>query len=146
MSSVVEISTPAQLVAVCELLELMYPKLAAQKVARQVGEMRQEGWKFIGIFDGQRCDAVVMYYVGVRLFSGKFLQPESLFVRPQARGKGYARALFEWMEKKAEEQECDRIFLHSFVESSNAHKFFFKQGYHIRGFAINKLLNDNYES
>lgn len=146
MSAVIEIESATQIAAACELLEQMYPQQSAEQILQSTRQMMQEGWKLIGIFEGKRCDAVVMYNTGLRLFCGKYLQPESLFVRPEARDKGYAKKLFDWMEEKADTLGCDRLFLHSFVESSNAHKFFFKQGYHIRGFVINKLLNDKYSS
>lgn len=143
---VTECQSPQQIEAACALLEQMYPEQSGAQILQSVQQMLCEDWQLIGIFEGERCDAAVMVYVGIRLFCGKYLQPESLFVRPEARSKGYAATLFKWMEDKADELGCDRLFLHSFVESSNAHKFFYKQGYHIRGFVINKLLNDHYKA
>jgi|OM-RGC.v1.024919120 N-acetylglutamate synthase and related acetyltransferases len=146
MSAITEIDSSEQIAAAVELLKQMYPQQSHEQILQSTKQMMQEGWKLIGIFDGERCDAVVMYYVGQRLFCGKYLQPESLFVRPEARDKGHTKKLFDWMEQKAEELGCDRLFLHSFVESDNAHKFFYKQGYHIRGFVFSQMLTDKYPS
>ncbi len=147
MAKIVEVSSPAQLSAVTDLLGIMYVEQSRAGLSEQIDAMMQEGWQFIGIFDEHNaCQATVMYYVGTRLFCGKYLQPESLFIHPDARRKGYSSLLFDWLESKANELKCDRVFLHSFVENANGHKFFYAQGYSIRGFAINKILTDKYKS
>lgn len=146
MSKVTEVTSPQQVQAACELLEQMYPRQPAERIHDYVPKMLAEGWKMIGIFEGERCDATIMYQIGIRLFCGKYMQLDSLFIRPEARLNGYSAALFNWLQQKAESEACDRMLLESLVESFGAHKFFFRQGYHIRGYVVNKLLNDKYES
>ena len=146
MMKIIELNTPQQVTAACDLLEQMYPNQPPERVHDYIPKMLEEGWKMIGIFDGDRCDATIMYITGIRMFCGKYLQSDSLFIRPEARRQGYSAALFDWLENKANELGCDRLILESLVESFNAHKFFFQQGYHIRGYVVNKLLNDHYQS
>lgn len=146
MPEIIEFTTPEQAQAGCELLELMYPKQPVARIHDYVPKMLEEGWKMVGIMNGEQCDAVIFYNIGIRLFCGKYMELDSLFIRPEARRQGYSAALFEWLEEKARAQNIDRMLLESLVESFNAHKFFFRQGYHMRGYVVNKLLNDKYES
>ncbi len=147
MAKIIEVSSELEVEAVTQLLSLMYHEQTIETLREQIAQMRYEGWQIIGIFDAQgECEATVMYYVGMRLFCGKYLQPESLFIHPDARRQGFSSLLFDWLEAKATELECDRIFLHSFVENAKGHQFFYASGYTIRGFAINKILTDKYTS
>ncbi len=150
MGDIIEFTTPEQVRAGCELLEQMYPKQPAERVHDYVPRMLTEGgWKMVGIMGiehTERANAVILYTTGVRMFCGKYMQLDSLFIRPEARRRGYSTAIFDWLEAKARELDCDRLLLESLVESFDAHKFFFQQGYHMRGYVVNKLLNDKYES
>jgi GNAT superfamily N-acetyltransferase len=149
MPNIIEFTSPEQIRAGCELLEQMYPKQPAARVHDYVPQMlSQYGWHMIGVMNEttDQADAVILYTIGIRMFCGKYMQLDSLFIRPEARRQGYSAAVFDWLQQKAEAENCDRILLESLVESFGAHKFFFDQGYHIRGYVVNKLLNDNYEN
>ena len=147
MADIIELSSSDEINAAADLLTLMYDEQSRDDLHKQITDMVAEGWHLIGIMnENSQCMATVMYYVGTRLFCGKYLQSESLFIHPEARRKGYSSDLFDWLEAKAKQLQCDRIFLHSFVENANGHKFFYAQGYSIRGFAINKILTDKYAS
>ena len=146
-ASIIEFTTAEQVAAGCTLLEQMYPKQPAEQVHRYVTKMQaEERWKMVGIMEGEQCNAVILYLIGHRMFCGKFMQLDSLFIRPEARRRGYSAGLFNWLQEKAEAENCDRMLLESLVESFDAHKFFFRQGYHVRGYVVNKLLNDKYDS
>lgn len=135
---ITECTTPELIEAGNKLLEGMYPHMSPRELREGMGLMLAEGWKMLGIFHGKECGAAVVYRIGYRLYSRKFLQLECLYVHPENRRDGYAAALFDWMEAKAKREQCKLIIMDSYVENSPGHKFFYARGYHIRGFHFNK--------
>lgn len=142
-SAVIHCETEAQVSAACALLQHMYPDRDASYVEESVAEMLEEGWKLIAIFgDDGACHATIMYRMGRRLFCSKYLQLESLYVNPDYRRAGYAKTLFDFLEAKARQENCQMLLLESLVENFPGHKFFFKQGYFIRGYVVTKPLEE----
>lgn len=140
--TIIECETAPHIDAACILLRQMYPDAPEGYVRNGTKEMRKEGWRMIGIFaeDGS-CKATISYRIGTRLFFGKLMQLDSLFIDPQYRRQKLAEALFNWTEKKAAIEECGNIILESTSENTTGHQFFFKQGYFIRGFVLIKPLS-----
>jgi GNAT superfamily N-acetyltransferase len=141
MAAVTPCETTEQIEAACVLLEKMYPEHAPDYLREGIAKMAEEGWRMVGVFgDAGVCIATISYRLGMRLFCGRFLQMESMFIDPAYRRHGYGKALFDWLEVKAREEDCKRILLESYVENFSAHQFFYDQGYFIRGYVINKVL------
>lgn len=60
---------------------------------------------------------------------GKALILDDLYIRPEARGKGYGKQSLEFVEKFAKERDCKRLQFQSEVTNPNAMKFYISQGY-----------------
>ena len=141
-SEICHCNTTEQTLAACTLLDHMYPEHDLAYIQQIVQQMQQEGWQQIGIFlETGQCVATIMYQFGHRLFCGKYMQIESLFVDPEYRRDKLGQQLFDWLDNHARSNGCQRILLQSYVENFPGHKFFYKQGYFIRGYVINKLLD-----
>lgn len=139
--AIVPCDTPERVEAACALLQGMYPQRTAESIRATVAATQAENWRLIGIFaeDGE-CLATICYRIGHRLFFNRYMQLDSLFVQPEARRQKLAEQLFDWLEAKAREEQCDHLILESTAENFGGHKFFFRQGYHIRGYVFNKAL------
>lgn len=60
---------------------------------------------------------------------GKALILDDLYLRPQARGKGYGRQALTFIEELAKERGCRRLQFQSEVTNPNAMEFYISQGY-----------------
>ena len=60
---------------------------------------------------------------------GKALILDDLYLRPQARGKGYGRQALVYIEEFARERGCRRLQFQSEVTNPNAMEFYISQGY-----------------
>jgi GNAT superfamily N-acetyltransferase len=139
--TIIHCTTDAQREAACLLLESLYPHQPPSYVRDGMEAMRHEGWEIIGIFDGERCIATIFYRIGMRLFFGKMMQLDSLYIDPAFRRRKLGEKIFQWVEQKAREEECRRIILESTSENFTGHQFFYKQGYFVRGFVLVKPLD-----
>jgi len=60
---------------------------------------------------------------------GKAMVLDDLYLRPEARGKGYGRKALAYIEEFAQECGCRRLQFQSEVTNPNAMEFYISQGY-----------------
>ena len=104
---------------------------------RRVDEVqRLEGYRIVGAFEGERCVAVAGFRVIRNLVSGDTLYVDDLSTLPEARRRGHARALLEWLKEEARRQGCNELDLDSAVgpERQDAHRLYFNVGLRIAAY------------
>lgn len=68
---------------------------------------------------------------------------DSMTVHPDCRGEGLGKRLMNRAEEIGRAEGCNLIMLDSYVDNFDAHRFFFREGGHIRGYHIVKPLREN---
>jgi GNAT superfamily N-acetyltransferase len=104
---------------------------------RRVDEVqRPEGYRLVGVFDGDLCVAVAGFRVAHHLAWGDALYVDDLSTLPQARGRGHGRALLEWCMEEARRLGCEEFHLDSGVgpEREDAHRLYFNTGLRITSY------------
>ena len=99
----------------------------------QVDEVqRPEGYRLAAAFEngGERAAAVAGFRVGHNLAWGHFLYVDDLSTLPEARRRGHARALLDWLLEEARRLGCDQLHLDSGVglERADAHRLYLRTG------------------
>lgn len=81
----------------------------------------------------QSAPAVIGYRVLNFLHSGRTLYIDDLSSLPDARGKGYASALLDFVVDQARQQKCDCVSLDSGQNPArfDAHRLYLKKGFNI---------------
>jgi GNAT superfamily N-acetyltransferase len=105
----------------------------AEFVRRVDEDQRPQGYRLVGAFEGERCVAVAGFRVIRNLISGDSLYVDDLSTLPEARRRGYGRALLEWCMEEGRRQGCDDFQLDSAVgpEREDAHRLYFNTGLRI---------------
>ena len=101
---------------------------------RRVDEVqRPEGYRIVGAFEGERCVAVAGFRVTHHLAWHDTLYVDDLSTLPEARGRGYGRALLEWCKEEGRRERCTQFHLDSGVgpEREDAHRLYFNTGLRI---------------
>jgi GNAT superfamily N-acetyltransferase len=104
---------------------------------RRVDEVqRAEGYRIVGAFEGERCVAVAGFRVIHNLAWGDTLYVDDLSTLPEARGRGYGRALLEWCREEGARAGCAQFHLDSGVgpEREDAHRLYFNTGLRITSY------------
>jgi GNAT superfamily N-acetyltransferase len=107
---------------------------------------RPEGYRLAGAFEQGTSEAVAVagFRVGHNLAFGKrFLYLDDLSTLPDARGRGHARALLDWLLEEARRQECRQFHLDSGVghERVDAHRLYFNAGFEIVSHHFARLVD-----
>jgi GNAT superfamily N-acetyltransferase len=115
----------------------------AGSFARHVDEVqRPEGYRLVGVSEGDRVVAVAGFRVLENLADGRTLYVDDLSTHPDARRRGYAGALLEWCEEEARRLGCDELQLDSAVgpERGDAHRLYLNRGLRISAHHFDKRL------
>ncbi len=107
-----------------ELLEIMLPS----------------GYRMVGAFTGNECIGLSGFWVNAKLYSGKYLEVDNFIVDAAYRSEGIGKLLSDWMQEEAQRLNCDTIMLDAYVTNSAAHKFYFREGFHIKSLHFYKSL------
>jgi GNAT superfamily N-acetyltransferase len=108
---------------------------------RRVDEVeRPEGYRLVGLFDGERVVAVAGFRLMHTLAWGRVLYVDDLSTHPDARRRGHGRALLEWVAGEARRLSCDQLHLDSGVEANrlDAHRLYLSAGMRITSFHFAK--------
>lgn len=140
---IIELTSKEQMLKNHSLLLEVYPSLTVEDYSLELDEMLQHNYGQVCVFEGDNCIGMTGYWIGTKLWCGKYMELDNVIVAKEHQGKKVGQILFEFMEKKAEELNCNMLALDTYTDNFKAHKFFYKQNYVPRGFHfINVLKKD----
>ncbi|MFM6945582.1 MAG: GNAT family N-acetyltransferase [Flavobacteriales bacterium] len=125
------------------VLQELYPSLTAEQYSQELELMLPHNYGQLVVFDGSICVAVCGFWIGNKLWIGKYLELDNIVVAEAYRSRGVGELIFKYLEQKAQEEGCNMLALDSYTTNFKAHKFFYNQGFSPKGFHFIKLLNKN---
>jgi GNAT superfamily N-acetyltransferase len=123
------------------VLNELYPSLTAEEYSRELDEMLPCRYGQVAVFEEEECIAICGFWIGNKLWIGKYLELDNIIVRASHRSQGVGKLMFDFLERKALEQQCKMLSLDSYTSNFKAHKFFYNEGYAPKGFHFVKLLD-----
>ena len=123
------------------VLNELYPSLTAEEYSRELDEMLPCRYGQVAVFEEEECIAICGFWIGNKLWIGKYLELDNIVVRTSHRSQGVGKLMFDFLERKAFEQQCKMLSLDSYTSNFKAHKFFYNEGYAPKGFHFVKLLD-----
>jgi GNAT superfamily N-acetyltransferase len=112
---------------------------SAEELVQRVDVQRQAGYRVAGIAENNNYVSVVGFRPMDTLAWGKIIYIDDLSTLPEARGKGYAGRLLDYIKGLAVEQGCDAVHLDSGYTRLDAHRLYLNKGYVLAAhhFALN---------
>lgn len=137
------ITSGPKLKAACKLLEQLYPDRAPKRIAEEIDIMlAQQGWRMVGIFDGEECAATMFVQEGYRLYCGQFIRMDSMVIDESRRSRGLGRVLMHWVREEGKRNGAVHLMLDSYVFNHEGHRFFFREGAQISGYHFTLDLSE----
>jgi GNAT superfamily N-acetyltransferase len=136
-----ELVDKTEMLAQLSVLNELYPNLTLDEYSVELDEMLPHRYGQVAVFDEDECIAISGFWIGNKLWVGKYLELDNIIVREKYRSQGVGKLMFDFLEKKAKEQQCNMLSLDSYTNNFSAHKFFYNEGFAPRGFHFIKLLN-----
>mgnify|MGYP001200853741 FL=1 len=132
-----------EMLSCIEVIRELYPSLNEEEYMRQLDEMLPHNYFQVGAFKGDECIGISGVWIGNKLWCGKYLEIDHIVVRSGARSEGVGRLLVDFLKQLALEENCASLGLDSFTFNHQSHKFFFKEGFEIKGFHFVNILDES---
>ena len=123
------------------MLELR-PHLAQETFVRLIRLMQREGYLLAALEAAGEVRAVAGFRINVILARGKNLYVDDLVTAEASRSHAYGATLLQWLIQYARDKDCDSFDLDSGVHRFRAHRFYFREGMHIKAYHFTLSLRD----
>ncbi len=124
------------------VLQDLYPSLTLSEYSSELDLMLPHNYGQVGVFEGDICLGLSGFWIGTKLWCGKYLELDNIVVSKTQRSQGIGKLMFDFLHKKALENDCTMLSLDSYTTNFKAHKFFYKEGFAPKGFHFINILKD----
>lgn len=94
----------------------------------RVSLQRASGYRLAVLVSEGRARAVAGFRIGENLAWGRFLYVDDLVTDPDARSRGFGKAMLEWLVDHARQEGCGELHLDSGNHRVDAHRFYEREG------------------
>jgi GNAT superfamily N-acetyltransferase len=133
--------TDEEILGCFDVMAELRPHLKRDDFVKTVRIMETDGYRLTFLEDSGLIVAVAGYRICTNLFMGKHLYVDDLVTSSKARSKGYGETMINWLRNTATEAGCNYFHLDSGTHRSQAHKFYFRQGFTIASYHFSEQLN-----
>ena len=139
--SVREIVSLPEMLAQHHLILQLNPHMGQPRYEELLHQMLPNGYRMVGAFDeAGNCVGLSGFWINTKLYSGKYLEADNFVVDAAHRSGGVGKLLSDWMLEEALRHRCDTLMLDAYVTNSAAHRFYFREGFHVKSFHFFKSL------
>ena len=142
MLKIIELETKAEMLNQLPLIQQLYPDFTNQIYSDLLDEMLPNNYKQVIILEDNKSIGLSGFWVGTKLWCGKYLELDNVIVHPNHRSKGVGKLLTEHLNKKAVEIGCKVVALDAYTHNFPAHKFYYNHGFVPKGFHFVKFLEE----
>ncbi|WP_242921909.1 GNAT family N-acetyltransferase [Pontibacter liquoris] len=136
-----EIKGLEHMLAQHHLVQQLNPAMSLQRYEELLRQMLPNGYRMVGAFDlSGTCVGLSGFWISTKLYSGKYLEVDNFVVGAAYRSQGLGKQLSDWLQQEAARHHCDTIMLDAYVTNSAAHRFYFREGFHIKSYHFYKSL------
>lgn len=137
-----ELNGLEEMLSTLSVLQELYPSLTPENYKADLIDMLPNNrYGQVAVFDNEQCIGVSGYWIGTKLWCGKYLEIDNLVVSAKVRSKGVGKMIFDYLAEKATAEECSMVSLDSYTSNFKAHKFFYNEGFAPKGFHFINILD-----
>jgi GNAT superfamily N-acetyltransferase len=140
MLTVRELVDKQEMINNISVLQVLYPSLTLAEYDVELDQMLPHNYGQVGVFDGENCLGISGFWIGTKLWCGKYLELDNIVVVEKYRSQGIGKLIFDFLHKKAIEHDCTMLSLDSYTSNFKAHKFFYNEGFSPKGFHFINIL------
>ncbi|CAG1009722.1 aminoalkylphosphonate N-acetyltransferase [Burkholderiales bacterium] len=134
-----EVAEPLWLARAEAVHRELRPKIPSPYVAAMAAIFR-DGGRLCAAVDDEAVLGVALYRVYADTFNGKKCYVDDLVTTEGRRSSGVGHALIEHLAARARACGCVNLVLDSGTQRTQAHKFYFREGFVIPSFNFRKAL------
>ena len=138
-----ELKTIDEMISHLSVMQELYPTLTEIQYYEMLTEMIPNNYGQIAVFENEKCVGISGYWIGTKLWCGKYLELDNVIVLKEYRSKGVGKILSDFLDKKAHLNNCTIQVLDAYTTNFQAHRFYYNQGFSPKGFHFVKIIDKN---
>lgn len=103
-------------------------------------EMLLTGYQCLGVYDGEKLIGICGVWVLNKLYVGKHMELDNVFVLPQYRSQGVGRLMLDRILEHAVDIGCETSEINCYIKNEKGVQFWEDQGYKAIGYHMQKVL------
>ncbi len=107
-----------------DVMQALRPHLTSELLLELLPQMQKENYSLIFIEENGKAISACGFRYLTSLFDGRYIYIDDLSTLPEARGKGYAGALFDYVVEKAKSENLSAVHLDSGHQRYDAHRLY----------------------
>jgi GNAT superfamily N-acetyltransferase len=138
---IIELKKPADFTPAYRLLNQLNPGLTKAQFTSRLPKMLAQGYRCIAYEEKDKYLGLCGFWQGTRFWCGDFIDLDNVVVDEKARNKGIGKKLVDWVEKEAKRLKCDQLGLDCYVTHHDAHRFYLREKFIIKGYHFIKAVS-----
>ena len=140
LMSIIELKTKDDFAPMFALVKQQNPTITQKVFAARLKKMLAQGYRCIAWKEKDVYLGVCGFWTGTRFWCGDFIDLDNVIVDENRRNRDIGKKLVAWVEKEAGRLKCNQMGLDAYTTSHRAHRFYFREGYIIKGYHFIKPL------
>ena len=140
MQQLIELTTIDEMMEQFPLIQQLYPDYSTEKYHDLLSAMLPNNYKQLIVVANGTTIGLAGFWIGTKLWSGKYLELDNVVVHEDFRSKGIGSIMTDYLNQKAMDEQCNMIVLDAFSTNFGAHKFYMNHGFVPKGFHFIKFL------
>ena len=136
-----ELETINEMLDQISIMQELYPTLTEAQYHDMLQDMIPNNYGQVAVFENNVCVGISGYWIGTKLWCGKYLELDNFIVSKSHRSKGIGKILSDYLENKANLNNCNIQSLDAYTTNFKAHRFYYNQGFSPKGFHFIKIIN-----
>ncbi len=125
------------------VIQLNKGKLPANVLKIRLKEMlTMGGYQCIGVYDNQKLIACCGFWILNKLYAGKHVEPDNVFVEETYRSVGVGELMLNWLFDYAKSIDCIGAEVNCYAHNIKGKKFWERQGFEALGYHMIKKFDN----
>lgn len=82
-----ELTTIEEMLSQTAIIQLLYPNMTSKRYQSFLEDMLPVNYKQVAIFEAEKCIALTGFWIGTKLWTGKYIEIDNFIVHPDYRKK-----------------------------------------------------------
>ncbi len=115
-------------------------KVPVETLKKRLQDMLLDGYQCLGAYKKEELIGICGIWVLNKLYVGKHLEPDNVFVLPEYRSAGIGKLMLDQVLDYALEIGCDATEINCYINNTKGIQFWNNQGYKTIGYHMQKVL------